>query len=112
MRQWVDNNLDNPYPSQSTLKELSIETQKSEREIADWIKKRRSYVKKNEETYQNRMKEKTTLECFFENFTNDPNLSQIEYLGFKLNKSPKQIKTWFIRERFKRRKQSQEEMLY
>lgn len=98
LEKWFETNIQNSYASKSTIKELSIKTKLTQKQVSKWIYNARA---KRSKTNKHFTKDQlNVLNDFFQATTHLPNQEDIEKLSLQINEPGERIKRWFFRKRF------------
>lgn len=102
LEEWFGLNQIYPYANKSTKQELANRTNLSIEQVSSWLANKRVSIRKN--TLQSKKNFSPNNRLILSNFYEEkqyPNLQEIHQLRELTGLTQKQIKTWFIKKKFK-----------
>ena len=105
LERWLLENVENPYPTPKTKRELAKQTNLSIKQIDIWFKNSRKKIRKNKISTRFSIEQKKILRDYFKK-CRFPSNNEIKELSQLLNQSDKRISSWFAKERFNLKKRA------
>jgi hypothetical protein len=104
LEKWLNENKENPYPSQDTKTVLATLSGKTVNQVDHWFNKKRQDLKKNNKTIYKHISpdQKKILMSFFESNSNYLGPRSMEVVIERTGLTKRQINNWFSYQRSKK----------